>query len=102
MVNNSDYYHNYYLNNKDKILKKCIDYYYNVKDDPEWKEEYKKKYKTYYDKNRDIISARRKERYQVNKEKIINKAMSYYERNKETILQKQREKYHQQKLILQQ
>jgi hypothetical protein len=86
-------YKKYYQENKDKILKRSVDFY-----NKELKKEYYEnnkneiltKMKSYYQDKRVELISYKKDHYKKNKDRISNKAKKYYQENKDNI-----KKYHQ-------
>jgi hypothetical protein len=87
---------NYYVNNKNNVLKRSKQYYENNKEYcKEYRKEYykdnKEKTKQYYENNKEKI----KQYYKNNKEKIKSYQNEYYKTNKNEIAKKKKKIYYQ-------
>ena len=81
----------YYITNKDKLIKYQKDYY------EENKEKIKEKQKDFYEENKEKITVRQKNYYKTNIDKLKEKHKNYYEANKDKIIE-QKNYYRAQKL----
>lgn len=99
---NSEYKHNYYIKNKDRILNR--EKQYRLDNIEKFKEKEKLYYvnnterileyqKMYRIKNKESIRQKRKEYYSNNKELINTKTREYYKNNKEKLLFKSKQYY---------
>lgn len=93
-----EYRKSYYQSNKDTILLKVKEYTINnIEKVKEYKEEYNKNnpnleyHKEYREKNKELISSKRKVYYQKNKEKVKEKVREYNSENREYVNQRKRE-----------
>ena len=93
-----EYKKEYYLENKEDIIMKVKEYTsININKIKGYKDEYNKNnpnleyHKIYREKNKELVSQRKKDYYQNNKEKVKEKVREYTSENREYINQRKRE-----------